>query len=150
MTSFSINKSICAVTLTMLVLFSGSIYAGWNTPPTPTETSVGSSYLTLTTDAQRGRWIWLKNNCAGCHGDNAKGGMGPNIQFKEIGNVKDAVTGGAGGMTPYPNITTTDMTMLTIYLNSFGKAGEPKFICWWKSPINDLLYNGSGTRPNCN
>lgn len=141
-----INKKSYTLLTLLLVLFSQQIFAGWGV--TATESS--TQYINLATDAQRGRWIWLKNNCGGCHGDNGGGGMGPNVKFKEIGNIKDAVTGGAGGMPSYPNITTTDMTMLTIYLNSIGLSPEPKFICWWKSTINDIYYNGTGVRPNCN
>ena len=155
MISTSMNKKIYALITFSLVLFSQQGFAGWGT--TATESS--TQYTSLTTDAQRGRWIWLKNNCMGCHGDNGGGGMGPNVRFKEIGNIQDAVTGGAGGMPSFLNITASDMTMLTTYLNSIGQATEPKFICWWKSPINDLNYTGYAIvngvktavpRPNCN
>lgn len=86
----------------------------------------------------------------GCHGDNAGGGMGPNVQRTELGDIHEAVSGGEGGMPGYKKITATDITMLTSYLNSIGTPTEPKFICWWKYPIKDLTYNGTGVRPNCN
>ncbi len=147
MASILTNRRITALAALLLAVLSANALAGWGT--TATETS--PQFTSLITDAQRGRWVWLKYNCAGCHGDRAAGGMAPNIQFKQTQNVKDAVTGGTSAMpNTFVGITTKDITLLTTYLNSFGKAGEPLFICWWKSPINDLNYNGTGTRPNCN
>lgn len=147
MASISINKKVLVLVATVLAMFSYPVFAGWGA----TATEADPAYTNLTTNAQRGRWVWLKYNCAGCHGDRAAGGMAPNIQDKQQGNIKDAVTGGTSAMPPsFKSVTPNDILMLTAYLKSLNKAGEPMFICWWKYPINDLNYSGSGTRPNCN
>ncbi|GLI93763.1 c-type cytochrome [Methylocystis echinoides] len=106
-------------------------------------TGVGGSLAqaqTLT-PAQRGRVDWFKWNCVGCHGDNAKGGMGPNIVGAEYGDIYEAVLLGDAredGMinfakTPNPP-TTNDLTDIAAYLASIGKPSEPKFVVWWTSP----------------
>lgn len=84
--------------------------------------------------AGEGRRLWLKLNCSGCHGDRAAGGMGPNVQHAEGGDVHDVVQeGGDKGMPPYrsSNLSATDITNLSAYLRSIGTAGEPKFRDWW-------------------
>jgi len=84
-----------------------------------------------------GRRVWLKLNCGGCHGDNASGGMGPNIQGAEAGDVAEAMLQGdaaEGGMRSFATYaTTTDAMNIAAYLNSIGTAAEPKWVDWWKS-----------------
>lgn len=81
-----------------------------------------------------GRRVWLKLNCGGCHGDNASGGMGPNIQHAEAGDVAEALQGDAaeGGMRSFAAYaTTTDAMNIAAYLNSIGTPSEPKWVDWW-------------------
>lgn len=93
------------------------------------------------TAAQNGRVAWFKWNCVGCHGDNAKGGMGPNVVGEDYSDVYEAVLLGDerdGGMinfakTPYPP-TPKDVSDIAAYLASIDKPGEPKFLVWWESP----------------
>jgi mono/diheme cytochrome c family protein len=165
MISKSTSKNIYTMIALSLVLFSQQLFAEnrkYSVTPLPaqgssttnswgiTATQSSTQYTTLTSNAQRGRWIWLKNNCMGCHGDNGGGGMGPNVKHAEISDIHEVVSGGEGGMPSYLKITATDITMLTEYLASIDTPSEPKFICWWKYPINDLGYSGVGARPNCN
>ncbi|MGO9673156.1 MAG: c-type cytochrome [Methylocella sp.] len=84
-----------------------------------------------------GRRAWLKFNCYGCHGNNGAGGMGPNIQHAESGDVSQAMTGDAteGGMRSFSGIATAqDATNIAAYLATIGAASEPKWLDWW-NPI---------------
>lgn len=83
--------------------------------------------------ASEGRRVFLKLNCAGCHGDRAAGGMGPNIQQAEQGNISDAVRdGGDNGMPAFGQyLNSTDLANLGAYLQSIGTAAEPTFQRWW-------------------
>jgi mono/diheme cytochrome c family protein len=101
------------------------------------------AYAQTLTAAQRGRVDWFKWNCVGCHGDNAKGGMGPNIVGTEYGDLYEAVLQGdarEGGMINFSSLpssirpTTNDLTDIAAYLASIGKPGEPKFVVWWTTP----------------
>jgi mono/diheme cytochrome c family protein len=81
-----------------------------------------------------GRRAWLKYNCYGCHGNNAAGGMGPNIQGAEAGDVGEAMNGDAteGGMRSFSGIaTSTDAANIAAYLQSIGTPQEPTWLDWW-------------------
>lgn len=84
-----------------------------------------------------GRRVWLKYNCYGCHGNNAAGGMGPNIQHAEKGDVTEAMNGDAreGGMRSFAGIAKPkDAANIAAYLATIGTAKEPKWLDWW-NPI---------------
>jgi mono/diheme cytochrome c family protein len=81
-----------------------------------------------------GRRAWLKLNCYGCHGNNAGGGMGPNIRGAESGDVKEAMSGDAmeGGMRSFNKYaSSTDAANISAYLRSIGTSKEPKWLDWW-------------------
>jgi mono/diheme cytochrome c family protein len=81
-----------------------------------------------------GRRAWLKLNCYGCHGNNAAGGMGPNIQHGEFGDVSEAMRGDAreGGMRSFTGIAkSNDAANIAAYLATIGTASEPKWLDWW-------------------
>lgn len=81
-----------------------------------------------------GRRAWLKFNCYGCHGNNGAGGMGPNIQHAESGDVGEAVNGDAmeGGMRSFAGIVSaTDARNIAAYLGTIGTAREPTWLDWW-------------------
>jgi cytochrome c551 len=83
----------------------------------------------------QGRKAWLKYNCYGCHGDNAGGGMGPNIRHADSGDVREAMTGGAreGGMRSFVGIAAPlDYLDITAYLATIGTKNEPTWHDWWK------------------
>jgi cytochrome c551 len=82
-----------------------------------------------------GRQAWLRLGCYGCHGDNAGGGMGPNVRGKEVGDVVEAMSGDAreGGMRSYvgvKEVLPTDPADIAAYLATIGKPGEPKWHNW--------------------
>ena len=88
--------------------------------------------------AAAGRKLWLRMNCAGCHGAHDEGGMAPSIRH-EIGEVAEAVIYGKGeGMPAYGRrLTTTDLNNLKAYLRSLCNpdplcTGEPRFTHWWE------------------
>jgi mono/diheme cytochrome c family protein len=85
-----------------------------------------------------GRRVYLELNCYLCHGDNAAGQFGPNIQHAEQGDIDEAVKQGvpeAGMPTFGKYVTTTDLTNIKAYLASIGTAKEPKWFDWWlKNP----------------
>jgi len=95
---------------------------------------------TALTPAQRGRVAWFKLNCVGCHGDSAKGGMGPNIVGQEYNDVYQAMMLGdarEGGMINFSSVPKRGATVvsdITAYLASIGTASEPKFVVWWTTP----------------
>jgi len=82
-----------------------------------------------------GRRAWLEFNCAGCHGNTAGGGMGPNIVGAESGDIQEAVLQGdarEGGMPSFKGCaTTTDVKNIGAYLHSIGKQNEPTWLDWW-------------------
>jgi cytochrome c551 len=80
-----------------------------------------------------GRRNFLKWNCYGCHGMNAAGGMGPNIQGKGTADVLDAMRFGHDqGMPSFVQIATVaDMNNVAAYLQSIGTPGEPTWVDWW-------------------
>ncbi len=83
-----------------------------------------------------GRRAWLKYNCYGCHGNNAAGGMGPNIQGAERGDVSEAMGGDdtEGGMRSFRGIATaTDAANIAAYLQTIGTSREPKWLDWWNA-----------------
>lgn len=86
--------------------------------------------------AGEGRRAWLRLNCYGCHGNNAAGGMGPNIQHSEFGDVREAMAGDAreGGMRSFTGIAqSNDAANIAAYLATIGTAQEPTFFDWWKA-----------------
>ena len=81
-----------------------------------------------------GRRAWLRLNCYGCHGNNAVGGMGPNIQQAEFGDISQAMQGDAteGGMRSFTGIAkSNDPANIAAYLATIGTPQEPKWFDWW-------------------
>ncbi len=90
--------------------------------------------------AAEGRKLWLRLNCAGCHGAHDEGGMAPSIR-DEADEVAEAVLSGEGeGMPSYKGrVTKADLNNLKAYLRSLCNpdplcTGEPRFTHWWESP----------------
>lgn len=84
---------------------------------------------------QEGRRAWLSLNCYGCHGNNGGGGMGPNIQHAERGDISEAMNGDdtEGGMRSFAGIAkAADPGNIAAYLATIGTAREPTWLDWWK------------------
>lgn len=83
-----------------------------------------------------GRRSWLKLNCSGCHGDQAGGGMGPNVQRAETGDVQQAMNGDAreGGMRSFKGIyQAPDPANIAAYLRVAGTPQSPTWVDWWNT-----------------
>jgi cytochrome c551 len=84
-----------------------------------------------------GRRMWLQFNCYNCHGDKAGGGMGPDVNHADGGDVRAAVLHGdamEGGMRSFAKYATAkDVTNITAYLKSIGTGQEPTWLDWWNS-----------------
>jgi cytochrome c551 len=82
--------------------------------------------------AGEGRRVFLRENCYGCHGGRAGGGMGPNLR-REAEDVGEAVRQGRGnGMPAYPNLTSQDIQNLSAYFHTLRSNAEPTFTHWWE------------------
>lgn len=83
--------------------------------------------------AGEGRRLYLSQNCYGCHGGRAGGGMGPNLR-READDVREAVREGRdGGMPAFRNLTRTDIDNLEAYFRSLRTPAEPTFVHWWEA-----------------
>jgi cytochrome c551 len=83
--------------------------------------------------AGEGRRVFLRENCYGCHGGRAGGGMGPNLRGG-ADDVKDAVQEGLeGGMPAFPQLSRLDIDNLEAYFRSIRTPGEPTFTHWWEA-----------------
>jgi len=86
--------------------------------------------------AGEGRRVYLRENCYGCHGGRAGGGMGPNFRDNRPlpADVVSAVqTGVSTGMPSYPALTTVDIQNLTAYFQSLRTTSEPTWVRWWET-----------------
>src|SRR4051812_36654056 len=82
-----------------LCIIAGALPARADGPSAPT--AVVKSYTGTLPPAAEGRRVFLKLNCYGCHGNNAAGGMGPNIRQAESRDIGDVVMGGGNGMPSF-------------------------------------------------
>jgi cytochrome c551 len=85
--------------------------------------------------AGEGRRVFLRENCYGCHGGRAGGGMGPNFRDDRPNSddVEQAVREGKeGGMPPFPQLTELDIQNLEAYFKSLRSGAEPTFTHWWE------------------
>jgi len=82
-----------------------------------------------------GRRVFLRENCYGCHGGRAGGGMGPNFRDDRptADDVENAVENGLpGGMPAFHNLKDQDIRNLVAYINSLRTPAEPTFTHWWE------------------
>ncbi len=87
------------------------------------------------TPAEEGRRVFLRENCYGCHGGRAGGGMCPNLRDNrpDEGDVEDVVREGTEtGMPAFPNLTDRDIQNLAAYFKSLRTPAEPVFTHWWE------------------
>jgi cytochrome c551 len=82
-----------------------------------------------------GRRVFLANNCYGCHGGRAGGGMCPNFRDNkpQQDEVEKAVREGKpAGMPAFPNLTDQDIQNVAAYFQSLRTPAEPTFTHWWE------------------
>lgn len=68
-------------------------------------------------DAAAGQAYYTAHGCAGCHGADASGGVGPNIQGKTAAEITETLTGGSHPITV--DITEQEAADLAAYLATF-------------------------------
>ena len=83
-----------------------------------------------------GRAIFVRDNCSGCHGVFAQGGMGPNLRDESLGDddVREVVLRGTfTGMPSYRGLLgARDIAHLTAYFETLEKDEEPLSTHWWE------------------
>jgi cytochrome c oxidase cbb3-type subunit III len=97
---------------------------------TPNAASVPNPYRSSPEAAQQGQDLFVKMNCAGCHGYGAKGGMGPNLTdtYWRYGGTpvlifKSIYEGRPQGMPAWnPALPPEEIWKLTAYIESLGGA----------------------------
>jgi cytochrome c551 len=87
-------------------------------------------------DPINGRKVFLRENCYGCHGIRAGGGMCPNLRDDppDESDVEHAVTEGtATGMPSFTGrITEREIADLAAYFQTLRTVREPTFNHWWE------------------
>jgi cytochrome c551 len=100
-----------------------------------------ATVATALTPAEEGRRVYLRDNCYGCHGGRAGGGMGPSFRGNRPDgeDVSEAVREGKDeGMPAYPNMTRLEIQNLSAYFRSLRTRSEPTFTHWWEPVPSDL------------
>jgi cytochrome c oxidase cbb3-type subunit 3 len=88
--------------------------------------------------ASQGRILFVKNNCYGCHGGLAGGGMGPSLRDTvwKYGGTEAAISssihdGRPMGMPTWGNTLTPDeIRTLVVYVQSLRSTAESKVFFW--------------------
>ena len=83
-----------------------------------------------------GRRIFVRENCASCHGGFAGGAMCPSLREDppNESDVEDVIEEGTeNGMPPFPHLNNErDITNLAAYFESLRTRREPTFTHWWE------------------
>jgi mono/diheme cytochrome c family protein len=83
-----------------------------------------------------GRRIFVRENCAYCHGGYAGGLMCPSLREDrpDESDVRDVIEEGTeNGMPPYPHLDNErDIRNLAAYFQSLRTQREPTFTHWWE------------------
>lgn len=82
-----------------------------------------------------GRAIFVRDNCASCHGQFGEGGMGPNLRNNQPNDddIREAVLNGMPtGMPSFRGLLSErDVDHLIEYIDSMRSDAEPVFSNWW-------------------
>ena len=83
-------------------------------------------------DRINGRKVFLRENCYGCHGGRAGGGMCPSL--RDGADVQDVIFDGTpSGMPSFRGrVTDREVQDLQAYIDSLRSAQEPTFTHWWE------------------
>ena len=84
---------------------------------------------------REGRRIFLRENCYGCHGGRAGGGMCPSLREDrpDEDDVRRVVRNGTpSGMPRFPELTEEDIRNLAAYFDTLRSDEEPVFTHWWE------------------
>ncbi len=105
------------------------------TVPAPTCIPTAALLLPSLGAAGDGRRVYLASNCAGCHGGNGAGGMGPNVQHASATLINTFITNGSPyGMVSYAHcLFQSDANNLAAYFATVGTPSEPTWSDWWNA-----------------
>jgi len=81
-----------------------------------------------------GRAFFLRENCYGCHGGRAGGGMCPNLRDDrpDFDDVREVVREGTPtGMPSFPELSDQNIRDIAAYFKSLRTPAEPTFTHWW-------------------
>jgi len=84
---------------------------------------------------REGRRIFLRENCYGCHGGRAGGGMCPSLREDrpDEDDVRRVVRNGTpSGMPRFPELDEEDIRNLAAYFDTLRSDEEPVFTHWWE------------------
>ncbi len=98
--------------------------------------AVTTTAVTALDAAGEGRRLYLRLNCYGCHGMAGQGGMGRALGGRNLSAsfVTIWINAGPNGMPVYRGqVSPTDISNITTYLNSIGTPAEPTFNRWWQT-----------------
>lgn len=82
-----------------------------------------------------GRRLFVKENCAYCHGGFAGGLMCPSLREDppDESDVRDVIEEGTeNGMPPFPHLNREDIENLAAYFQTLRTRREPTFTHWWE------------------
>ena len=79
-----------------------------------------------------GRRVFLRENCYGCHGGRAGGGMGPNLRDGRREPVEEYIHEGFEYGMPGFDLPEIDVRNLEAYFRSLRTPREPVFTHWWE------------------
>jgi len=102
--------------------------------PQPEPSQVPNPFTNDRAAAGQGRQLFMRFNCAGCHGDHGGGGMGPSLRDVEwLYGSSDAqifdsiVQGRAHGMPSWgPKLSPDQVWRLVTYLKTLRTSNEPE------------------------
>lgn len=100
-----------------------------------TATAVMTTGVLALDAAGEGRRLYLRLNCYGCHGMEGQGGMARALRQRNLSAsyVTIWINSGPNGMPVYRGqVSPTDISNITAYLNSIGTPSEPTFNRWWQ------------------
>jgi cytochrome c551 len=108
-----------------VVAIVATIVVGWSAVPAG-QSSGGN--------AIRGRKVYLKANCYGCHGGRGGGGMGKSLREERESEAEAILDGTGSGMPAYRGIlTSAEISDVGAYIRSLRTAAEPTFTHWWEA-----------------
>ena len=96
---------------------------------------------------REGRRVFLRENCYGCHGGRAGGGMCPSLREDrpDEDDVREVVRNGTpNGMPPFPELTEQDIQNLAAYFDTLRSDEEPV----WSQTDEALVIEAPQTIPN--
>jgi mono/diheme cytochrome c family protein len=92
----------------------------------PTDSGGGTGGGSATSAAEQALGAELfRQNCAGCHGQNAQGGSAYGASLQGASGISGVVRNGSGGMPGFSGLSASDIAAIEGWLQSFVNAADP-------------------------